>query len=362
MLNIVLYVVLLLRRIKPKGESMQLKRYTVGSFILMILVGLAVYSINSESISFDLMGIHFPNLPIAFWVIVPLALLYLASILHMAVYVLVGNFKLRRLNRDFEKMVDALRDALLGVPERNYVFKSDAYKLMGKLIDNSLILPYETLKNIGNDKIDEALALLSDIKENKKVETKKFHLSHTASLMIQNNLNRLQRGELTADEVLSRQDTYGDVVCQKAYESYVKTASIGSVIKYKNLLTKSSLFTFLARINSNENGVGMSNDEAINLIKNLKLTSNDFIELSVVLSKNMIPEQRIRLFESMSEQCDDVMEAYFYTLYDLQMIDTANELLNNTSHDEYQIFKAYRDLKRSNKHYDIAIFFRRYCD
>ena len=89
------------------------------------------------------------------------------------------------------------------------------------------------------------------------------------------------------------------------------------------------------------------------------MTSADFIELSIVLAKNMIPEQRIRLFETMSEQCDDVMEAYFYTLYDLQMIDTANELLNNTSHDEYQIFKAYRDLKRANKHYDIAIFFRR---
>ncbi len=341
---------------------MQLKRYTIGSLILMILVGFSVYSINTESISFDLIGIHFPNLPIAFWVVVPLALLYLASVLHMAVYVLVGNFKLRRLNRDHEKMIDALRDSLLGVAERNYAFKSDAYKLMGKLIDNSLILPYETLKSIGNEKIDEALALLADVKANKKVEIKKFHLANTTSLMIQNNLNRLERGELTADEVLSRHETYGDVVCKKAYESYVKTASVGSVLKYKNLFSKSSLFTFLGRINSDENGIVMNNEEVINLIKSLKMNSNDFIDLSIVLAKNMIPEQRIRLFETMSEQCDDVMEAYFYTLYDLQMIDTANELLNNTSHDEYQIFKAYRDLKRSNKHYDIAIFFRRYCD
>lgn len=341
---------------------MQLKRYTIGSFILMILVGLAVYSINTQSVSFDLLGIHFPNLPIAFWVTVPLALLYLASVLHMAVYVLVGNFKLRRLNRDHEKMIDAMRDSLLGVTERNYVFKSDAYKLMGKLIDNSMILPYESLQGIGNEKIDEALTLLADVKANKKVDIKKFHLSNTTSLMIQNNLNRIERGELSADEVLSRHDTYGDVVCQKAYESYVKTASMGSVLKYKNLFTKSSLFAFLRRINSAENGIDMSNEEAIGLIKSIKLTNNDFIDLSIILAKNMIPEQRIRLFESMSEQCEDVMDAYFYTLYDLQMIDTANELLNNTANDEYQIFKAYRDLKRSNKHYDIAIFFRRFCD
>jgi len=341
---------------------MQLKRYTIGSFILMILVGFSVYSINSESVSFDLLGIHFPNLPIAFWVVVPLALLYLASILHMAVYVLVGNFKLRRLNRDHEKMIDALRDALLGVSDRHYAFKSDAYKLIGKMIDNSLLLPYETLHDIGNEKIDEALTLLSDVKANKKVDIKKFHLANATSLMIQNNLNRFERGELNADEILSRHESYGDIVCKKAYESYVKTASMGSVLKYKNLFSKSSLYSFLSRINSDEYGIDMKNDEAIALIKTLKLTSNDFIDLSIMLSKNMLPEQRIRLFETMSEQCDDVMEAYFYTLYDLQMIDTANELLNNTSHDEYQIFKAYRDLKRSNKHYDIAIFFRRYCD
>lgn len=341
---------------------MQLKRYTIGSFILMILVGLAVYSINTQSVSFDLLGIHFPNLPIAFWVIVPLALLYLASVLHMAVYVLVGNFKLRRLSRDHEKMVDALRDSLLGVSERNYLFKTDAYKLMGRLIDSSLILPYETLRDVGNEKIDEALKLLADVKANKKVDIKKFHLANTTSLAIQNNLNRLERGELTADEVLSRHETYGDIVCRKAYDGYVKTASIGSVLKYKNLFTKASMFTFLERINGDENRIEMSNEEVINLIKSIKMSSSDFIDLSIVLAKNMIPEQRIRLFESMSEQCDDVMEAYFYTLYDLQMIDTANEILNNTSHDEYQIFKAYRDLKRSNKHYDIAIFFRRFCD
>lgn len=340
---------------------MQLKRYTIASFILMLLVGIAAYSISNDSVSFDLLGMHFPNLPIAFWIVVPVALLYLASVLHMAIYVLVGNFKLRRLNRDHEKMIDAMRDSLLGVSERNYTYKSDAYKLMGKVIDNSLILPYETLRDVGNERIDEALNLLRDVKEKKKVDIKKFHLADSTSVMIQNNLNRLERGEITADEVLSRAGNYGDVVCAKAFTSYVKTASVGSVLKYKQFFTKETLLDFVQRINAEEYGIVMNNDELIALIKTIKMDSNDFIDLSIALSKNMLPEQRIRLFESMSEQCDDVMEGYFYTLYDLQMIDTANEILNNTSHDEYQIFKAYRDLKRSNKHYDIAIFLRRSC-
>jgi len=341
---------------------MQLKRYTVASLILMLLVGAATYSITGEAVSFDLLGMHFPNLPIAFWVVVPVALLYIASILHMMVYALVGNYKLRRLNKDHEKMIDSLRDALLGVSERNYVYKSDAYKLMGKLIDHSAVLPYETLRSIGNEKIDEVLELMRDVKEKKKVDIKKFHLGTTTSISIQNNLNRLERGELDADSILSRSESYGDIVSAKAYESYVKSASVGSILKYKRYFTKSSLLDFVQRINAAENGIEMSNEELAELLCGLKLTSEDWIDVSEAMSKNMLPEQRIRLFEMLSEKNDDAMEGYLFTLYDLQMIDTANEILNNTSKDDYQIFKAYRDLKRANKHYDIAIFLRRSCD
>lgn len=341
---------------------MQLKRYTIASFIFILLVGIATYSIDSDAISFDLLGIHFPNLPIAFWVVVPVALMYFASILHMAFHALLGNLKLRKLNRDNEKMVDALRDALLGVSDRNYVFKSDAYKLMGKVIDNSLILPYESLREVGEEKIDEALSLLRDVKDKKKVDIKKFHLANSTSLAIENNLNRLERGELGADDVLSRADTYGDIVASKAYESYVKTASVGSVLKYKQLFKMSSLIDFVKRINNDQNGIEISNDELISLFKSLKLASNDYIDLSIAMSKNMLPEQRIRLFETLSETNDEAMEGYFYTLYDLQMVDTANEILNNTSKDDYVIFKAYRDLKRANKHYNIALFLRRSCE
>lgn len=335
---------------------MQLKRYTIASLIFIFLVGIAAYSVDTGTISFDLMGIHFPNLPIAFWVAVPVALMYFVSILHMAFHALLGSLKLKKLDRDNDKMVDALRDALLGVKDRNYTYKSDAYKLLGKVIDNSIILPFETLRDIGNEKIDEALDVLRDVKEKKKVDLKKFHLAASTSIAIQNNLNRFERGELNADEVLSRSDTYGDIVCMKAYESYVKSASVGSVLKYKQLFNIQSLCNFVERINSGSNGIEMGNDELISLFKSLKLTSRDYIDLSIAMAKNMIPEQRMRLFENLSETNDDAMEGYFYTLYDLQMIDTANEILNNTSKDDYLIFKAYRDLKRANKHYDIALF------
>ncbi len=356
---IVLYVVRLLRKIKyTKGKFMQLKRYTIASFIFIILTGIATYSITKETVSFDLLGGHFPNFPVAFWVVVPVALMYFMSLLHMLFHTLIGSLKLRKLERDNEKMLASLADTLLGVSGRNSTYKSEAYKLMGKVIDNSLLMPYEALREVGDEKIDEALRLLRDVKAKKKVDLKKFTLSQTASISIENNLNRLERGELAADEVLSRIDTYGEIVAKRAYESYIKTASVGSVLKYKHLFSITSLCQFLERINSSNNGVEMSSEELFSLLQGLKLTSKDYIDISVAMSKNMIPEQRIRLLEMLGETNDDAMEGYLYTLYDLQMIDTANEILTNTSKDDYLIFKAYRDLKRANKHYDIALFLR----
>jgi hypothetical protein len=338
---------------------MQLKRYTIASFIFIFLVGMATYTINANPLSFDLLGIHFPTLPIAFWVIVPMGLMYLVSVLHMAFHALLGDLKLRKLDRDHEKMVDALTDALLGVSERTYVFKSDAYKLMGKVLTNVVLLPNEALKEVGQEKLDEAFRLVRDVKEKKKVDLKKFHLTDSSALGIQNNLNRLERGELGVEEILSRLDTYGTVVASKAYESYVKTASVGSVLKYKQLFTITSLKTFLERINSDVNGISMGNDELLELFKLLNLSEEDYLELAMGLSKNMLPEQRIRLFETASERNDDAMKGYLYTLYDLQMIDTANEILNNTAKEDYLVFKAYRDLKAANKHYDIALFLKK---
>lgn len=338
---------------------MQLKRYTIAALILMILVAMATYSIDQESISFDLLGIHFPNLPVALWVSVPVMLMYLASLFHMAVYAIVGNLKLRRLGRDNEKMIDALRDALLGMSNRNYAYKSDMFKTIGKLVDNVTMTPLENFKSVGDEKIDEALELLCDVNEKKKVDIKKYHLQNSSPVIVQNNLNRLERGELSPDEVLSKPDTYGEAVCAKAFEKFVKTASLGSVLKYKRFLTAATLLDFAGRINSDENGLQVSNEELIGLLSSLKLNRYDFIALSEAMSKNALPEQRIRVFEMLGDQCEDAMYGYFYTLYDLQMVDTANEVLNNTSHDEYQIFKAYRDLKRANKHYDIALFFNK---
>ena len=70
----------------------------------------------------------------------------------------------------------------------------------------------------------------------------------------------------------------------------------------------------------------------------------------------MIPEQRMKLFETFSLANEDAMDAYLFTLFDLEMNPLAVEILNISLSDEYLNFKAYYALKECNKNYDIKLF------
>ncbi|MDQ7043480.1 MAG: hypothetical protein Q9M34_08135, partial [Sulfurimonas sp.] len=106
-----------------------------------------------------------------------------------------------------------------------------------------------------------------------------------------------------------------------------------------------------------ENTIEIKNEELLSLMKSLDLSVSDYIKLSAGIAKGgMIPEQRIKLFEMLSDENEDAIDAYLYTLFDLEMLAPADALLENSQPNEYQNFKAYRALKACNKNFSIELF------
>jgi len=337
---------------------MYIKRYTVASLILIVLVGWYVYSfVTQDSVSLSLFGVNLPSLSIAMWVVTPLVLLYLASVAHMAFYSLLGSFKLRKYEKDFDKVVDSIVDAYLGKENRSHSFKTERYKLLGALVDHATILPDNELNSdIDNEKISEVLTLINKIKNGESVELKKYNLPSYNHMSMQNARNRYKNGELSAEDVLSHMSKYDDSLGKEVYVDFVKTAPLNAIEKYKVSLTKEALFTILSRVNADTNTLEISNESLISLFSDLDLSSQDYIQASKALSKGMIPELRIKLFETLSAQDDKMMDAYLLTLFDLEMIEPAKELLENSQPDEYVYFKAYASLRECGKHFDINLF------
>jgi len=337
---------------------MYMKRYTLAAFILIALVWLFVSNYvagGSTTIAIDLFGIPLPSFSVAFWVTVPLFILYLASVIHFTFYSFLDNLKHRKYEKDYEKIIDAMVDAYLGKAERNHSFKTDRYQLLGQFIDNTTFFQNNALVT-DNVKLNKVHDLIEDIKNGKVVDLKAYSLDPENPILTQNNRNRYKSGEITAEDILTHSSRYGKELCKEAYSDFVATSPLYAIEQYKQFLTKETLFKVLSRVNASENTLEISNEILISLFKDLDLDKKDYMEIATTISKSMIPEQRMKLFETISSKNEDAMDAYLYTLFDLEMNQLAVEILNISLSDEYLNFKAYYALKECNKTYDINLF------
>ena len=238
---------------------MYIKRYTVSVILFMVLVGWYVYAfVTQESTSMDIFGIHMPSLPIAFWVLMPVLLIYVASVAHMSYYSLVASLKLRKYQKDFDKLTDAITDAYLGKENRLHDYKTERYGLIGKLIDNSTIVPTETLGSVGNEKIDTVISLLREIKNGNDQELKKYRLDKNNLIATHNEDIRFEKGDLSPEDVLSHSERYNEELCTKAYVKMASRAPLYAIEKYKSYMNKEALFTLLKRLNADENTLEIS--------------------------------------------------------------------------------------------------------
>lgn len=338
---------------------MHIKRYTIAALLLMVMTGGFIYTyVTPDTYSLDLFGIPLPSISIALLVIVPVFVLYVASVLHISFYSFVGALNLRKYEKDYEKTIDAIVETYLGKKSRSYSFKTDRYKLLGLLLENTTVFPTgDIIGKTNNAKIDSVLKVIEGIKNGQVVDLKEYNLKSSNELVIQNERNRYKNAEISAELILSNATKYDEVLLREVYVDSAKTATLTSLEKYKSLLTKESLYVILSRVNADEYTLEISNDELISIIGKLDLSKNDYIKLSsVIATGGMIPEQRIKLFELLSDDNEDVMDAYLYTLFDLEMLAPANDILDNSQKGEYENFKAYQSLKECNKNFSIELF------
>ncbi|MDO8455230.1 MAG: hypothetical protein Q7S59_11715, partial [Sulfurimonas sp.] len=133
-------------------------------------------------------------------------------------------------------------------------------------------------------------------------------------------------------------------------------APLTIIEKYKLFLSKDALFEILARINADENALSILNETLISLLSAMELLEADYVRIATILSAGMVPEQRINLFSTLSDSHEEAMSAYLFTLFDLEMLEPADEILQNSQPLEYLNFKSYRALKECNKNFNINLF------
>ena len=336
---------------------MYLKRYTIGSVVFMLFVGwyISQFLGYAQTESISLFGVPLPSLPIAILVLLPVVVFFIMSITHMMYYSLKGYFKLRNYEKDYEKLVEAIINTLL-LKKQSHTYKTERYSLLGKLVEHVAIDPGSDPIKTDDEKINAALDIVHNVNGGKPVDLKKYNLSNDNPLVLQNQKNRMMNEDLSAEAILGKSDKYSEDILEKAFANYASTAPMYAIEKHQEYITKDALYIVLARVNSEENTLEITNEALLSLINRLVLTKSDYLSISKELSIHMVPEQRMKLFETLSEQDEEAQDAFLYTLFDLEMIEQAKEFLETVGKEDMLKFRAYLALKEAGQHFSINLF------
>ncbi len=345
---------------------MRLGLYIIASIILMVIVGVFVYMINPGNFSYNELG--FPlEFPIAVWVVLPMSVLMLASLLHMMFYGTKNFFKFKKWEKDIETLDDSIYWSLIHEPQ-THKFTLPQLKQTASLLSVSTI-KVEGKVQQASTKIKEALEIVSAIDRGEYVDLKAKKLSRVLSvenpLYKKNILNRLEEDKAFAEEVIQNRLSYKDTIFKIAINKFASNTTFTQAQKYINLFDKESLLILLERV-TDEDDLGLTKDILDKFIIELEseLDCADYLKMSTLMMRQLSPIDNLALWREYQSKYSNAEIAYLYLLFEYEMIDKAGEYLREHGEDDFKRFRALYDLKKEHKKYKITdlMDIRHICD
>ena len=335
---------------------MGIKRYILVSLIYMLAIGLYVYSFNGEGYTHELFGLSF-HLPVAFWVVVPLLLLVIGSVVHLVVYNFKDFLYKRAWKRDFELFQEAAKNKILG-ENTQPSYKTDGFKFAGKVLQSMQFNP-ETAVTFLEEDVAKAAALAISIENGNYEELKKYKLSKNNPIVIKNMINRLKVEPKFALEVLKNCKDLDSTLCQQAYTTLLDFASFNEIKRYDFPQDKKTFRRLMERYLDADDSFDMDIKSIEDMLEQFNADRADYLELAREIKIKLTPDALIALFEKLYNSKGMVAaDAYLYVLYDVQMIDKIREILVNSDPDEFVKFKTILFLRDNGKSIDIDKFLR----
>ncbi len=332
---------------------MGFKKYLLFGLVLVVATGLYVYSLTEGVYSISVAGVTL-SLPIAVWVALPIAILYIATLVHLMFYGTLGFFRLNKIKNDAEKFLANEKKALLGKKIDNNDYKSEIFKLPGKVLPLLNIDPkrYSGYR-IHDDGIADILEVKQKVYSGEVVDLSRFNLQSDNALMTKNYENMLKDDKSYAATIL-RKCSDKDL-CQKAAIAMAEYSPVSELKKYDVTVTEEILYKLIDRLG--EDNLNLSNDKILEYAKELGFDSHKLIELVKKLKDKLSPDERVKFASALIVKFpEEGADAYLYTMFDLQMIDKVRDFLDNSGKQEYTKYKHLLFLKDNGKNFDIDMF------
>ena len=333
---------------------MGFKKYFIFSVILIVAIFGFAYGLELGEYELSLFGYSL-LLPVSVWLILPISLLAVASILHILWYGIIDYFRKRAMSKDYENLIKMIRLDLLEKNEE-FNFKTTEFKNLSSIISQLKIDVKDNRFLSVDDELNRVVANIQDVKSGKFISEKTFKVNENSKLAELNILNKVNEQIDFAVDVLKKSENYSSIVVEQAFDNVLKEKSMTTIKKiYKNIKLDKNMARKLFEKDAANNDFGFTIEELTKIVKDLDYTKDDYLALAKNYETISKPDQVIALFEKLSTESDEAVYAYLHVLFQFEMISKAREVLANTKESEYAPFKAVLDLKESGKHYNLEM-------
>lgn len=330
---------------------MGLKKYIVASVIFIAAVAAYVFSIAQTDYQITLFDTTL-LLPVALWVILPLLVLFVASVFHMIFYGLKGYMVTSSLNKDESNMIKLIKNKLLKKDE-TIKFKNPIFQELGEILSQVDVQISSDDFTSKNSEINDLAKSLIEIK-NQKFVSLNYKLNANNEIAIANNINKINEQADWAIEVLKKSANYTQKEIEAAFTKVLNDKSMTTLKKIlPNLKLSKAMIQELFKKDSAQAEFSLSSEELIKYIKQTELNKQEFLEIAKLYKTSLTPDEIIGLFEELSNTNEAALDAYVYILFEYEMIDKIRDIFSSTSSDELTAFKALLELKDSGKQYTL---------
>ena len=334
---------------------MGLKKYILFSIIFIVAVGAYVYSFNGDTYTLTFFGVPL-SLKVALWVVLPTVILAVASVLHMVFYSFKNYLTQRNLQKDYKTYLQYVKYHMLD-DGKDMNFTTKWYDLPAKVLKHFKFDATKDAGDINDEELKEVIDTLKKIESGEFVSLKKYKLPKDNYFVKKNILNKLFKDKKESEQILKNCEDKNDDICQKAFEIYCSYASYADISKQGFEIKKELFDKLMQRFEDKDDEFEFSVDELKELLKKFDFNKSDYLVYAKKLKTLLNPEAVLSIFETLSNEKEEALQAYLYLLFEFQMIDKARELLLSLQSNECEKFKYILELKDCGKNFDIDIFF-----
>ncbi|MEA1954644.1 MAG: hypothetical protein U9O24_09665 [Campylobacterota bacterium] len=328
---------------------MRLGLYIFAALILGAIIGATTYTINPNNYIVEVLGINF-NFPVAVWIILPMAVLFVFTVIHMFFYTMKNYFKLKKWQKDATSLDDALYWSLLNEPkEQKYMM--DEVKSSAVLLGKSSLTIVDSIEGL-NNRLTRVVNIITKINNGEYVDLKEHKMTKVFNEgnphLIQNRLNRLETDSEFVEEVMKSSSKFSELVQAQALEIFARKETFYKARKYAKVFDVQNFKVMLSRANFEED-MGLNSEILNEFINGLKLSCRDFVEIANVTKKQFRPDENLALFKRYQDENSKAQNAYLYLLFEYELLDEVNAYLDEQDDSEFIKFRALYELKKDHK-------------